>query len=143
MDNPVMSNQCRDTMLDVQARIAPWCKPHKVNILVQDSADIRFHVNEAIDKVTGVLCLVAVTAYRGYPPAAELDIGIICTEAVAINRSTSAWVSALDAAQQIGAILGGPVYRVIGIEHDSPEKGVLEATLTVRTLVRSVEENKE
>lgn len=116
-------------------RESKWVKEHRVEVIEQNSQDLKFLLQKTVSQLRGVCVVVGVDSMTNNPPALEVDTTITVSESVLINREKANAATALDVAQAIIALVDGEWWHFEELKHEAFDAGILRVTLTFKGLV--------
>lgn len=147
MMNPVSEVQ---TMIAALLTAQPWFANHRVEIIEQNKADLKFLLEKQVSALRGVVLVVGCDSMTNQFPNLEMGITVTAVEYVPLNRAGGDWVSAIDAVQAAIEIIDGEWWHFDSMHHETPVDRTLQATATFRGCVKrephaeiGVDENNE
>lgn len=116
-----------------------WFKRHRITVIEQNEADYATLMKKNLAQIGGIVVMVELDSMTNLQTACEVEVSLVATEAVPINRARQGFVTAIDAIQAATQVLDGEWWRWDDLKHTSPAEGVLEATTHLRGLIKRVE----
>lgn len=135
MMNPVSQVQ---EILATLLREQPWFEEHRVEIIEQNKADLKFLLDKQIAALKNVVVVIGCDGMTNQYPNLEMNITVTALEYVPLNRVGDSFVSAIDVIQAAVEVIDGEWWHFESMSHDTPMERVLQATATFRGCVKRV-----
>lgn len=135
MMNPVGQVQ---EILAALLREQPWFTEHRVEIIEQNKADLKFLLDKQVAALKNVVIVIGCDGMTNQFPNLEMNITVTAIENVQLNRAADGFCTAIEAVEAAIEIIDGEWWHFDTMSHETPMERVLQATASFRGCVKRV-----
>ena len=111
-----------------------WFAAHRVEIVQQNKAELKFLLERQIATLKGVLLVIGCDAVENVQTGLEIVVTMSAVEYVPLNRGVEGFVTAIETIEAVIDVLDGEWWHFDRLDHTTPAERVLECTATFRAI---------
>ena len=113
---------------------AEWFAQHRVEVIQQNKAELKFLLERQIATLKGVVLVIGCDAVENCQTGLEMVVTMTALEYVPLNRGTDDFVTAIEAIEAVIDVLDGEWWHFDRLEHTTPAERALQCTATFHAI---------